>query len=120
MTQQSMTGKQLRWAIDYLGLTDGWVAKQLGVSLRTVQRWVTMDSVPSDASDFVGFVFGDSVRYLGYSAAVEKADGMPNMKWFYQGHMQKLEDRYPDRWANNNKIFYELRKNVHPDILKGF
>ena len=120
MTQQSMTGKQLRWAIDYLGLTDGWVAKRLCVSLRTVQRWVTLDSVPSYARDCVEIAFEDSVRYQGYSAAVEKAEGMPNMKWFYQGHMQKLEDRYPDRWVNNNKIFYELRKSVHPDILKGF
>ena len=51
-----MSGAEMKVRLTGLGLTPGWLAEQIGVTMRTVLRWFEEDVVPARAAAAVGTI----------------------------------------------------------------
>lgn len=64
-SQMSMSGAELKVRLTGLGLTPGWLADHIGISVRTVHRWCNDPVVPYAAAAAVWMISQRSNKELG-------------------------------------------------------
>ena len=102
-----MSGAELRCTVEYLGLTDDWAAARLGVTRRTVQRWMhgerpiplgvqrRVESWVTQTWEEYGLLLGSLSVYPGEPILTFRRD---EDYWARRPDSGWLDTKWPARW----------------------